>query len=119
MTTVPKYSYRNIKDTEIRLLKFLKINEDGIFCTLQTFSIALQLPQYTALSSVWSLDDEECPKSGRISIDGGEFDVLDTLQPFFKVLRAKEMPLDDSWWWLDSICTYSHRTAIKPLRNLR
>jgi hypothetical protein len=104
MTTVPMYSYSKIKDTEIRLLKFLKITEDGIFCTLQTFSIALQLPQYTALSYVWSLDGKECPKSSRMSIDGGRLDVLDSLQPFFKVLQVKEMPLDDNWWWIDSIC---------------
>lgn len=107
MTNLPKYSYSPIEATEIRLLRFLNTNKDGISGTLQRFSIARDphlLPQYTALSYVWSLDGNESTKSGHISIDGAQLHVLDSLQPFFEVLLTKGTLLDDGWWWIDSIC---------------
>jgi Heterokaryon incompatibility protein (HET) len=104
MTNVPKYSYSPIEASEIRLLKFLGIDKDGISGTLQKFSIAKYPPPYTALSYVWSSDGTSSSKSRRMLIDGGQLHVLDSLQPFFEVLQTKETLVDDSWWWIDSIC---------------
>jgi hypothetical protein len=107
MTKMLRYTYSLIEATEIRLLKFLKIDQDGISGTFQKIPIsqcAHSLPQYTALSYVWSLDGTSDAKSEHISIDGGQLHVLDSLQPFFEVLQTKKTLLDDGWWWIDSIC---------------
>lgn len=107
MASAPRYSYSPIESTEIRLLKFLKSDKDGFSGTLQKFSFASASqspPAYTALSYVWSLDGTAPARSVRISIDGAKLPVLNSLQPFFEVLKTKGTALDGSWWWIDSIC---------------
>lgn len=107
MSSAPRYSYSPIESSEIRLLKFLKSDKDGLSGTLQKFSLApasQSPPAYTALSYVWSLDGTGPARSGHISIDGAQLPVLNSLQPFFEVLLTKETLLNDGWWWIDSIC---------------
>jgi hypothetical protein len=89
MTDMSRYSYSPTEATEIRLLKFLKADQDGISGTFQKFPIVQyshSLPQYTALSYVWFLHGTSDAKSGHISIDEGQLHVFDFLQPFFEVL---------------------------------
>lgn len=109
MTSVPRYSHSPIESTDIRLLRFLKADKDGVSAELQKFSLSPASqppPAYTALSYVWSLDDTaaEPARSGHISIDGQQLPILDSLKDFLQILQTKERLLDNSWWWIDSIC---------------
>ena len=109
MTSVPKYSYSSIESTDIRLLKFLKSDQNVVSATLQKISLspASQAPPaYMALSYTWSLDETkaEPARSGYISIDGAQLSTLSSLKHFLEVLQTKETLLDNSWWWIDSIC---------------
>ena len=122
MTNVPRYSYGLIEATQIRLLKLLKIDKDSISSTLQDFSITQNLeplPQCTALSYMWSSDRTRNARSGRISIDGRQLHVLDSLQLFFEMLQTKETLLDDGWWCIDLIFLCLGRYRTKYRGNLR
>ena len=109
MTSAPRYSYSPIGSTDIRLLKFLKSDKNVVSAILQKFSLSPASqppPAYTALSYAWSLDDIEAApaRSGYISIDGKQLPTLNSLKHFLDVLQTKETLLDNSWWWIDSIC---------------
>ena len=39
-----------------------------------------------------------------VKIENQMLPVLNSLQPFFEALRAKDMLIDGKWWWIDSIC---------------
>lgn len=108
MASVLRYSYSKIKSTDIRLLKF-ESDKDGVSAILKTFSLlpaSQPPPAYTALSYAWSSDETEAEpaRSEHISIGGEQLPILNSLKPFLKVLQTKEAFLNNSWWWIDSIC---------------
>ena len=121
MPSVPRYSYSPIESTDIRLLKFLKSDKDGVSATLQKFSLlpaSRPPPAYMALSYVWSLDDTapEPPRNEQILIDGKQLPMLDSLKPFVEVLQTRETLLDNSWWWIDSICIHQEDPQEKGIQ---
>ncbi|KAM3084826.1 hypothetical protein ACMFMG_003275 [Clarireedia jacksonii] len=97
------YSYEPIQPNQLRLLKFLQDN-NHISAILKAFSVEEPLPPFHALSYTWASEDTGLSKSRVIEIENQQIPVLDSLQPFFQVLRAKGQLLDGRWWWIDSIC---------------
>ncbi|KAJ2992241.1 hypothetical protein NUW58_g2233 [Xylaria curta] len=96
------YSYEPIQHNQIRLLKFLE-DENPTSATFKTFSLEEPLPSYYALSYSWTCDNAVHTKGWlRIKYEG--LLVLASLQPFFQVLRSKNILLDGRWWWIDSLC---------------
>jgi hypothetical protein len=96
------YRYKPIQSDEVRLCRFVK-ETDHIWAKLVTFSIS-QLPLYQTLSYGCSEDRREDCMNWHIKVDGRGLSVLGSLQPFFKALRDKDLLLDGTWWWIDSIC---------------
>jgi hypothetical protein len=54
-----------------------------------------------------------------ISLNRYRFPVLQSLYPFLELICDHQDFSSDLWWWIDSICIYSYRTAMKCCRNLR
>ncbi|KAF3008223.1 hypothetical protein E8E14_009572 [Neopestalotiopsis sp. 37M] len=97
------YSYQPIRHDQIRLLKFLE-DGDQPSAVLQTFSVEEPLPYYHTLSYTWACDKNSLARSWALQIENKQLPVLDSLNPFVSALTRKEILLDGTWWWIDSIC---------------
>jgi hypothetical protein len=72
---------------------------------LEPFSLDKPLPVYRSISYTWVSGGGSPPqKDFSIEVGMRPLPVLNTLQPFFQVLRSRNMLLDGKWWWIDSIC---------------
>ncbi|KAK4171220.1 heterokaryon incompatibility protein-domain-containing protein [Triangularia setosa] len=98
------YIYEPIQNDEIRLLKFIRDDDHRISAVLQAFSVGQPLPEYNSISYTWSLDEATGMTAPTLEMEGRQLPILDTIRPFFDALRGKEILLDDTWWWIDSIC---------------
>lgn len=97
------YRYDVIQPDQIRLCRFMQEN-DKISAILKTVSTDESLPDYTALSYTWSLGDESPAKNHSIQIGEQRLPTLDSLESFLRVLAARPTLLNQTWWWIDSIC---------------
>ena len=97
------YTYNPVHHNQIRLLKFVR-DEDRPSAILETFSVDQQLPPYRSISYTWAFDGDGPRKSFMVQIDQRLLPVLDSLHPFFQVLRSKSSLINGKWWWIDSIC---------------
>jgi len=97
-----EYIYKPIQAAEVRLCKFIK-ETDHICADLVTYSID-DLAPYQTLSYVWAEDDRTPSMNWKIKVGGRSLAVLESLKPFFDALRDKDLLLDGTWWWIDSIC---------------
>lgn len=96
------HSYRPVQDNEISLCRFLD-DTDYISAELKNFHID-SLPRYQTISYVWSLGGLTPTRNWTMKINGVQLPILDTLRPFIQTLRTKEILLDGTWWWIDSLC---------------
>ncbi|KAF2103265.1 hypothetical protein NA57DRAFT_72240 [Rhizodiscina lignyota] len=99
------FQYNPIESAEIRLVQFHE-TENGISGRFETFLLddeSRPVPAYRALSYVWSLHGNIPTISWSITVDNKILLVLDSLCPFFEVLKAKMHILDCTWWWIDSL----------------
>ncbi|KAI9652612.1 MAG: hypothetical protein M1821_008359 [Bathelium mastoideum] len=97
------YQYNPLQPDQIRLLRFLE-TDSGLSGELKEFPLGSnESPPYKALSYVWALDGNVATSTHSISIGDKELPVLDSLQPFFEILRIKGCLVDNTWWWIDSI----------------
>ncbi|EEU40054.1 uncharacterized protein NECHADRAFT_99083 [Fusarium vanettenii 77-13-4] len=100
--------YKPLQHDQIRLVKF---NRDGgtggqTSAILEPFPLQGPVPPYHALSYTWLCDTlgVAAKNHNTIEIRNQRLPVLDALQPFFHALNAKAPLLDNTWWWIDSIC---------------
>jgi hypothetical protein len=139
------YTYKplNRQADSIRLLTIDRAESGEIDCHLHEHS-ASQCPEYIALSYTWGL-----PSPVRsIHLDGSRFPVRENLFFALELIRKRissqasqaqdrePMRSSTNWtyeernkymvnpggwrcFWIDAICTYSDRSSIKHLRNLR
>lgn len=96
------YTYKPIRHDEVRLCRFVK-ETDYICAELVPISIN-KLPPYQTLSYAWSEDGKPATLTWEINVDGSRLAVLDSLQSFFKTMKARDLLLDGTWWWIDSMC---------------
>ena len=97
---------------QIRLLHLHHgINDGQVRCELHHYALE-DCPLYTAVSYAWG---EEEPRRV-ILLDGTQFTVRENL---FSLLDYARQPDEDRLLWIDAICIYSRRTAMKHLRTLR
>ncbi|KAK8015240.1 hypothetical protein PG990_008536 [Apiospora arundinis] len=100
------YCYEPIQCDEVRLIKFNHVG-NRISAVLKAFPLEGPIPPYHALSYSWQ---SESPASGAILEDlvlrteKGRLRILETVHAFVRVLISKGAELDDTWWWIDSIC---------------
>jgi len=119
------YRYADLKQSEIRILQLLPTlqkekDQDGtaadkeIRCELRHVSLDDEV-SYEALSYVW-----RTPIKAReitVSNDGDrKLRVTENLYSALTRLRQDTFARD---LWIDQLCTYSDRSCIKHLRNLR
>lgn len=97
--------YKPIQHDQVRLVKF---GHDGnrASAVLEAFSLEGPIPHYYTLSYAWGLQSHISGAIDRHSLHIGKekFPVLAALRSFFQVLGAKDAELQDTWWWIDSIC---------------
>jgi Heterokaryon incompatibility protein (HET) len=117
MELLASYEHDVIQPDQIRLCRFVK-EDDSISAVLKTFSADTPFPDYTALSYTWSSVDGRPTKNYSIQIGEQRLPTLDSLQPFFRVLRSKHKLLDDTWWWIDSICI-DQRNGLEKASHVR
>ncbi|CAI6332426.1 unnamed protein product [Periconia digitata] len=98
-----KYLYCPIRSNEIRLCRFTR-DADDVHAVLETFSKEAPHPKYSALSYTWGSDQSAPYRQWSIQIGAQSLPVLDSLWSFLQALRSKGTLLDDTWWWIDSIC---------------
>jgi len=75
-----------------------------------------QCPQYTALSYSWNSSSHHEDNKYPILVNGYAIDVTESLWCALHEFQTCRM---ENWFWIDAICTYSYRTAMKHLGNLR
>src|ERR1700733_11343195 len=96
----------------IRLLELLPGDpSDNICCSLHLYALD-SCPRYEALSYTWGAAMNTRP----IKIDDEILDVTRKLRCALRHLRSPSRP---RLLWVDAVCMYSYRTAMKHLRNLR
>jgi hypothetical protein len=108
-----KYEPIDLKGPAFRLLRLLKGRGFDIECEL--FHAWLQgdsAISYEALSYTWG--DMEMSES--IKLNGRELSVVKNLYLALQYLRLEDI---DRILWIDAIYSYSDRSSIKHLRNLR
>ncbi|KFA56469.1 hypothetical protein S40293_01046 [Stachybotrys chartarum IBT 40293] len=100
------YSYEPIQGDQVRLVKF-NHHSDCISAVFKTFPLEGIAPPYRALSYSWRSESPTTDATERCHVlqtEKGQLRVLDTVHAFFRVLLSKGAGLDDTWWWIDSIC---------------
>lgn len=95
--------YRPIQHDQVRLVKFGH-DGDHTSAILQTFPLEGPIPPYQALSYTWLCDNSGVARNHVLQIEKQQLPILDSLLPFFHVLSSKGTLLDNTWWWIDSIC---------------
>ncbi|KAH8794798.1 heterokaryon incompatibility protein-domain-containing protein [Hyaloscypha finlandica] len=101
-TSTEIYSYRPLKEGEIRLLELFPSKEfvDPILCHLHHIPID-DLPAYNALSYAWGTDStSRLP----IFIDGKSLPAMPNLEAFLRQHREDEAGSTNSMLWIDAIC---------------
>jgi len=101
-TSTEIYSYRPLKEGEIRLLELFPSNDiaDPILCHLHHVPID-DLPAYNALSYAWGTDwTSRLP----IFIDGKSLMAMPNLEAFLRQHREDEAGSTNSMLWIDAIC---------------
>lgn len=97
--------HKPVQQDQLRLVKF---GQDGnrTSAVLEAFSLEGPIPKYYTLSYTWGLQKHVSGAIDRhlLHIGKEEFPVLAALRSFFQVLRSKDAELQDTWWWIDSIC---------------
>jgi hypothetical protein len=107
------YTPLNSKTRELRLLSIRKPENQTVLikCDTQTFELS-HAPRFDALSYVWG--DPSAIKE--IQFCGLSRLVTENL---FEALTRLREEGDSKWIWIDALCIYSYRTAMKHLGNLR
>jgi hypothetical protein len=97
--------YTAIQHDQVQLVKFINSHDgDHTSAILKTFPLEGPIPPCYALSYTWLCDNSGAAKTHVLQIEKQQLPVLDALHPFFDVLSSKGALLDDTWWWIDSIC---------------
>jgi hypothetical protein len=115
----------------IRLIRFIPRLDCIIQCQLWHAVLPSTLapptssgldPSYACLSYQWKdeersdRDEWKSPSFRRIQINDQPFNVRSNLWAFLNVASRR---FTGQAFWIDAICTYSHRTATKRLGTLR
>ncbi|KAI2626667.1 heterokaryon incompatibility protein-domain-containing protein [Hypoxylon sp. NC1633] len=95
--------YQPIQSDQIRLVQF-DHDGDHISAILKTFSLDEPICPYHALSYTWQCDNSGATMNDVLHVNKQQLPILDSLKPFFHVLKLKGALFDDAWWWIDSIC---------------
>jgi hypothetical protein len=97
---------------EIRLLRIEPKSGGGcINITLETYGLDSDV-QFTALSYVWGNPTPQF----KIVCNGHRVPIGQNLLAVLSRLQEQRY---NGLLWVDAICIYSHRSSIKPCRNLR
>jgi hypothetical protein len=106
-----RYPYvRQLNGQEIRLLKMQwPISDDQLSFALLEHPLEANI-KFTALSYTWGSIDS----TRTITCNGHPLQISQNLYNALKKLFAP-----DDFIWVDAICSYSYRTAMKCCRNLR
>ncbi|KAK1715383.1 heterokaryon incompatibility protein-domain-containing protein [Colletotrichum lupini] len=96
-----RYTYKRLRDDQIRLIRFLA-DESTTAIDLSIFSINQSLPAYQSLSYSWMTDG--LASDHALMIGDRKLPILGSVYSFTQALRSKGILLDGTWWWIDSIC---------------
>jgi Heterokaryon incompatibility protein (HET) len=110
-----EYQHLSTVDDEIRLLVIEGTSvgasvDEMLSCHLQHVSLA-NPPVYIALSYHWGVLHD----TRTVLISGQRVSITASLESALKHLRGQK----NQFIWADAICTYSGRSSIENLRNMR
>ena len=117
---MPKYKYEALRDasSQIRLLQLEASDDPTCWKATLTRHDLTTAPSFVALSYEWGEPDLVLD----IRLNGSIFQIRHNLWTFLETLDAKikrRTMRPDTLFWVDAVCTYSHRSRIKYLRKLR
>lgn len=97
--------YKPIQHDQVRLIKF---SHDGnrTSAVFEAFSLDGPIPPYLTLSYTWGVQHHApgAVPSHFLHVGTVKIRALAALESFLQILATKNTELQDTWWWIDSIC---------------